>query len=582
MNARRITRSIALLVCSLPAIPLLAASPNPEITRLWFQHPYNPTSRDVFEAFESMAAPNASLPPVSPLSVDAAPAVYPNEFRTIDGRNNATKDLGQAGTVHLRNTTVGYADGTGSPAGPDRKSAREISNLVDAVDDPGVKDASGISSFVWSWGNIVDHDMTLLKVASPPEELDVDVPACDIPFDPGCRGDRKLHFQRSNSTVINGIRQQINANSAFIDASVVYGSDLGRSRVLRTFDGTGHLLTSENNLLPFNLSGIVNQPERAPDPTIFFLAGDVRANENTPLTALQTVLMREHNTWANTIKAGDPTLDDDGIFQRARAIVCAEIQLITYRDFIPIVLGPNALTPYAGYNEATDPRVSIAFSTVAFRMAHSMVPPEINLLNKQGVLTRSFPLGETVFAPKLIATSGIEPFLRGLAKQVPQDMDAYVINAIRSFQVGGIRPQGFDLVALDIQRGRDQGMPSYNQTRIDFGLAPKADFTQVTSDTTLQGKLLAAYPNGPDDADPMICGMAEDHVNGGLVGETFWTILKDQFERTRDGDRFWYESYLDAATLATVQAQTLGTIIKRNAVIGAEMQDDVFHIPAAR
>jgi len=292
--------------------------------------------------------------------------------------------------------------------------------------------------------------------------------------------------------------------------------------------------------------------------------------------------MREHNTWANTIKAGDPTLDDDGIFQRARAIVCAEIQLITYRDFIPIVLGPNALTPYAGYNEATDPRVSIAFSTVAFRMAHSMVPPEINLLNKQGVLTRSFPLGETVFAPKLIATSGIEPFLRGLAKQVPQDMDAYVINAIRSFQVGGIRPQGFDLVALDIQRGRDQGMPSYNQTRIDFGLAPKADFTQVTSDTTLQGKLLAAYPNGPDDADPMICGMAEDHVNGGLVGETFWTILKDQFERTRDGDRFWYESYLDAATLATVQAQTLGTIIKRNAVIGAEMQDDVFHIPAAR
>lgn len=73
----------------------------------------------------------------------------------------------------------------------------------------------------------------------------------------------------------------------------------------------------------------------------------------------------------------------------------------------------------------------------------------------------------------------------------------------------------------------------------------------------------------------------EDHVNGGKVGETFWTILKDRFERTRDGDRFWYESYLDAANLAMVQAQTLSGIIKRDSTIGNELQDDVFHVPTA-
>ena len=97
-----------------------------------------------------------------------------------------------------------------------------------------------------------------------------------------------LHFQRTNSTMVDGIRQQINANSAFLDASFVYGSDLARSQVIRTppLDGTGHLATSDGSLLPFNLTGIVNQPERAPDLTIFFLAGDVRANENTSLTAL--------------------------------------------------------------------------------------------------------------------------------------------------------------------------------------------------------------------------------------------------------------------------------------------------------
>jgi peroxidase len=73
--------------------------------------------------------------------------------------------------------------------------------------------------------------------------------------------------------------------------------------------------------------------------------------------------------------------------------------------------------------------------------------------------------------------------------------------------------------------------------------------------------------------------LAEDHVNGGLVGETMFAIFKDQFERTRDGDRFWYESYPDPTTLALVQQQTVGAMIKRNTTIGSEMQDEVFHVP---
>jgi len=114
---------------------------------------------------------------------------------------------------------------------------------------------------------------------------------------------------------------------------------------------------------------------------------------------------------------------------------------------------------------------------------------------------------------------------------------------------------------------------------MDFGLAPKATFAEMTSNLDLQTKLASVY-SSPDDVDVWVGGVCEDHFNGGLVGETFWTIIKDQFERTRDGDRFWYESYLDATTLATVQAQTLSGIIKRNSGIGNEMQADVFHVPA--
>ncbi len=236
MNACPMARSLAVILWSLPAMTVLAASPDPTITRLWFQHPYNPTSRDVFDAFESKSGPNTAAAPaaLTPI-VNAAPAMYPFEFRSIDGRNNAPQDLGQAGTVDLRNTTVGYGDGSCTPAGAGRLGAREISDLVNVISDPGILDGSGLSSFVWAWGNIVDEDMTLIKVASPPEEFDIPVGKCDPCFDPRCLGDKVLYFRRSNSTMIDGVCQQINANSAFLDASFVYGSDLLRSRVILYF-----------------------------------------------------------------------------------------------------------------------------------------------------------------------------------------------------------------------------------------------------------------------------------------------------------------------------------------------------------
>ncbi|MDQ3415091.1 MAG: peroxidase, partial [Verrucomicrobiota bacterium] len=322
-----------------------------------------------------------------------------------------------------------------------------------------------------------------------------------------------------------------------------------------------------------------NQPpaDRGLDPGLFFLGGDERSNENLALSTLQNLLVREHNFWADFIKAGDPTLDDTGIYQRARAILVAEIQSITYRDFIPILLGPNALTPYTGYNSSVDPRVSLAFSTAGFRVGHTFLPPVISRLDSRNRSVGDVSLNDALFRPQLITKIGIEPYLRGLARQIPQEVDVSIVDGVRNFFTG--IGTGFDLAALNIQRGRDHGLPSYNQVRIDYGLVPKATFAEVTSNPDSQSRLASAY-SSPDDMDLWVGCLAEDHVNGGLVGETMFAIFKDQFERSRDGDRFWYESYLDAATLALVQQQTLGAMIKNNTSIASEMQDEVFHVPA--
>jgi len=538
---------------------------------------HSPTFSDVFDMFHSQEPVAKSATKVGMLFPAAPPAVYPNEFRTIDGSRNAPNDLGRAGSVDLRNTTIGYADGMGVPGGTTRKGAREISNLVNFQLAP-IPNSVNVSGFVWNWGNIVDHDMVLSKVAIPSDHFDIPIPQGDPVFDPKGRGGLFLTLNRTGALIVNGIRQQVNSNTAFLDGSVVYGSDKLRQNEMRTLDGTGHMKTSDGNLMMFNVDGLPNQPpaDRGLDPALFFLGGDERSNENIALSTMQNLLVREHNYWADVIKAGDPTLDDNGIYQRARAIVGAEIQSITYRDWIPILLGPNSLTPYTGYNSSVDPRVSLAFSTAAFRVGHTFLPPVISRLDGRNRSIGDVSLNQALFQPQQITHSGLEPFLRGLARQIPQEVDVSIIDGVRNFVTGV--GTGFDLAALNIQRGRDHGLPSYNQVRIDYGLVPRASFAEVTSNLDFQARLASAY-SSPDDMDLWVGCLAEDHVNGGLVGETMWTIFKDQFQRTRDGDRFWYESYLDATTLALVQQQTLGMIIKRNTTITTEMQDEVFHVP---
>ena len=100
---------------------------------------------------------------------------------------------------------------------------------------------------------------------------------------------------------------------------------------------------------------------------------------------------------------------------------------------------------------------------------------------------------------------------------------------------------GLDLVALNIQRGRDHGIPDYNTVREGIGLPRHKSFADVTPDKKLQEKLEQVYTS-IDDVDLWIGGLAEPHVEGGTVGETFARIIALQYRVLRDGDRFWYEN----------------------------------------
>lgn len=506
------------------------------------------------------------------LLVLAMPAAA--EFRSIDGTGNnpGHPEWGSAGQTLRRLMPADYSDGVSEPWSElhGLPSAREVSNAL-ATQAQSIPDLGGASGFLWQWGQFVDHDIDLTGGAAPAEAFPIPVPAGDPFFDPFWTGSALIPLTRSVYDHGSTPRQQLNQITAWIDASNIYGSDDARAAALR--GPRGSLRTSPGELLPFNTDGFPNAPTEH-DPSLF-LSGDVRVNEQNGLTAMHTLFVREHNRLAAIF--WDLGFDDETTYQLARAVVSAEVQAITYNEFLPVLLGRKALAPYRGWRNV-DPEIANVFSTAAYRLGHSMLPEELLRLDADGetIGDGSLPLKNAFFAPGEILAHGIEPLLRGLAVQPSQAVDTRVVDGVRNFLFGPPGAGGFDLASLNLQRGRDHGLPRYNVAREKMGLPAVGSFAEISSDPDVQAGLAAVYAS-VDEIDLWIGGLAEDALDDGMLGPLFAAILVDQFERLRDGDRFWYEEALPKPLVKYVEHSTLSEIIQRNTEIGHELPKDVFH-----
>ena len=297
------------------------------------------------------------------------------EVRRFDGSgNNLSKpELNQTDTVFLRKAAESYSDGLDAPSGLDRPNPRHISNQIMAQRGRAQDDRK-LSNMVWAWGQFLDHDITFTPNPGRPD-WNIAVPTGDKHFDPDGTGQALIPFSRSSAASGTGAgtnqpRQQINGITGWVDASMVYGSSTERANALRSFEG-GKLKTGEGNLLPHNTMGLPNDnPMRRPEEALL-AAGDVRANENLGLLSIQTVFMREHNRLVAEFAKNDPSLSDEQLYQMARKVVGAQVQHVTYSEYLPALLGEGALKPYEGYKPAVHPRISNEFSTAAYRMGDS-------------------------------------------------------------------------------------------------------------------------------------------------------------------------------------------------------------------
>ena len=486
------------------------------------------------------------------------------EARPIDGTGSveANPDWGATGQELVRLAEAGFADGIGEMV-DDRPNPREISNAVSQQtgEDPS---SFGLSDMFWAWGQFIDHDLDLTD-ATAGETANIEVPAGDPQFDPDGSGDAVIPFTRIDYVEGTGEgtpREYENEITAFLDASMVYGSD-AETAALRGDGGT--LLLDEQGLLPRDEDGGV-------------LAGDVRAGENVALTSLQTLFAREHNRIVEELAKTDPSLSDDQLYEAARARVAAEIQAITFNEFLPLLVGEDAIAAYDGYDPSVNPGISVEFSTAAFRFGHSLLSGEIERINEDGstIAAGDLALRDAFFSPDEIAENGgIDPILRGLAEGTASELDTQIIEDVRSFLFGAPGSGGLDLASLNIQRGRDLGVASYNDLREAMGLERAENFTDITQDADLAAELEALYGD-VDQVDAWIGGLAEPPHGDGVVGELFSAVIVDQFMRTRDGDPYWSEaSSLPQAEIDELWSTTLADVIERNTDVDA-IQDNVF------
>lgn len=478
-------------------------------------------------------------------------AVAEMATREYDGSANNYKHphCGRISEPLLRIAGNAYADGISTLAvrGPN-PNPREVSNQI-CKQTGSIPNSQGLSAMVWAWGQFLDHELDLTTTNSA-EPANMTTPGDDE------YPSRTILFDRSKAVALSSPREQPNEMSSYIDAANVYGVIYDRSYALRRLDGTGKLKTvladNSEEIPPYNLTGMDNAPSNS---TSFFLCGDIRSNENILLTGMHTLFIREHNRLCDRFASEG---SEERIYQKARRYVGALMQVITYEEFIPALLGEE-LPDYLGYDESVNGSVATEFSTVGYRVGHTMLNSTINVSGGANVALR-----DAYFNPSYVQANGVDALLKGATEILMEKIDGKVVDDIRSFLFGPPTVGNLlDLASLNIQRGRDHGIPGYNALRQAYGL-PTRTFAQITSDTDLQTKLSNLYTS-PDNIDPWIGALVEDHLPGKPVGELVFTILKEQFIRSRDGDRFWYEhDQFMRPYVSELKNTKLSDIINRN------------------
>uniref|UniRef100_A0A0K0FH85 peroxidase n=1 Tax=Strongyloides venezuelensis TaxID=75913 RepID=A0A0K0FH85_STRVS len=501
---------------------------------------------------------------------------YHKFFRTPDGSCNNIENptWGAAKTRYLRLLPSFYEDGISIPIGMKtifRPHPRTVTrHLLNS--DKNI--FSNFNQLAMQWGQFISHDILFngrsdfctCQTFSNNNCMNVNTAKDDIsklmrkvmctPITrsiPVCRNDD-----------LTSPREQMNLNTGFLDGSTIYGSTTETMNNLRN----GHLLKFEKSA-----SGSEFAPEALSMLGSSMKLGDERGLIFVGVASLHTIFLRYHNIIARELKTINSHWSDDRTFQEARKIVGGVIQSITYNEFLPALLGSDNLdfliSKYIAYDNSISPAISNEFSAAAFRL-HGMVVKNYPFINDNYKVLGNikFVQGTNTFLP--ILQRSISQLMRGLIA-TPLRKPQRLISQVTEELFDG----NFDMATINIQRGRDHGLRTYNDYRIYCGLKPIKNFLdwEDVSDVGVKLRAQQLYKT-PENMELYVGGLLEEPIKGGVVGPTFACIISDQFKRLRDGDRFFYQNN---KVFTNLQSKEINSVSIASVICSSE--PDIKNVP---
>ncbi|XP_053999872.1 uncharacterized protein LOC128887698 [Hylaeus anthracinus] len=547
-------------------------------------------------------------------------------YRTLSGHCNNLRNpsLGKSLTTFARLLPPVYEDGVSKPrvtsvTGIPLPNPRVVSTVI----HPDISHLHNrYSLMVMQFAQFLDHDLTMTPIHKGFAESIPSCRSCDsprtvhaecnpFPVPPGdhyyptvnVSSGARMCFPSMRSLPGQqrlGPREQINQNTGFLDASVIYGENTCICNVLRGFNGRMNVTQSPHRGSKDLLPQSATHPECKAKSGYCFIGGDGRASEQPALTVMHTFWIREHNRIVEGMRQVNPHWDGEKLFQQTRRIVSALMQHITYNEFLPRILGWNAVTLYGlkllpqgyykEYSPTCNPSVLTEFATAAYRIGHSLLRPHLPRMDRNYQnIEPSILLRDGFFDPDaLYQQNMLDEMIRGLVATPMESLDQFITGEVTNhlFEIRGIPYSGIDLIALNVHRARDHGIPSYNNYRALCNLKRATTFEDLSREMAPEviARMKRIYAS-VDDIDLFPGGLSERPLQGGLVGPTFACIIAIQFRQARKCDRFWYETddpniRFTEHQLGEIRKVTLSKVMCDNMDEHNDMQRAAFDLPS--